>query len=181
MAVCEIDSVTVEPYEDGASFGDTGPYEVVRAVLRYTVDPTTDAGRRIVDLEHAARDAHGMVAFESDLIVLRPVDPASGNRGLLYTVANRGSATSLPLSIGVFAVPGVSDRIEPGDGFLLRAGTPSRGRDGSGTSSAVRAWSASRHPKRSVTTARRSRPGPVRVQPAAGDRHRAPRRSRARP
>ena len=81
MAVRQIDSVTIEPYEDGASFGDVGPYEVVRAVLRYSVDPVTSAGRRIVDLEHAARDAHGMVAFDSDLIVLRPVDPARGNRG----------------------------------------------------------------------------------------------------
>jgi hypothetical protein len=122
VAVREIDSLSIEPYEDGASFGPTGPYEVVRAVLRYSVDPTTDAGRRIVDLEHAARDAHGTVAFESDLIVLRPVDPAAGNRGLLYSVANRGSATSLPLSIGAFAIPGVSERIEPGDGFLLRRG-----------------------------------------------------------
>ena len=53
---------------------------------------------------------------------MRPVDPSAGNRGLLYTVANRGSAASLPLSIGAFAVPGASARIEPGDGFLLRRG-----------------------------------------------------------
>jgi hypothetical protein len=31
------------------------------------------------------------VTFESDLVVLRPADPAAGNRGLLYSVANRGS------------------------------------------------------------------------------------------
>ncbi len=62
------------------------------------------------------------MTFESDLIVLRPVDPNAGNRGMLYSVANRGSATSLPLSAGAFAMPGLSDRIEPGDGFLLRHG-----------------------------------------------------------
>ena len=28
-------------------------YEIVRAVLRYAVDPTTDAGGRIVDLDRA--------------------------------------------------------------------------------------------------------------------------------
>ena len=122
MAVVQIESVAVEPYEDGAPFGDVGPYEVVRAVLRYAVDPATDASRRIVDLDRAPRDASGRVGFESDLVVVRPVDPNAGNRGLLYSVANRGSAASLPLSLGAFAVPGASGRIEPGDGFLLRRG-----------------------------------------------------------
>ena len=123
MAVVRIDSVEVAPYEDGAEFGDTGPYEVVRAVLRYAVDPTTDASRRIVDLDRASPDANGLVAFESDLIVLRPADPGAGNRGLLYSVANRGSVPALPLSVGAFAIPGLSDRIEPGDaimGFVTR-------------------------------------------------------------
>jgi hypothetical protein len=122
VAVCGIDAISTAPYEDGAAFGDSGPYEVVRALLRYAVDPADDASRRIVDLDRASRDADGLVWFESDLVVLRPADPSAGNRGLLYSVANRGSATSLPLSVGAFAIPGVSDRIEPGDGFLLRRG-----------------------------------------------------------
>jgi hypothetical protein len=122
MAVCGIQSTTTTPYEDGVSFGDTGPYEVVRAVLRYAVDPEAAANERIVDLDHAPRDANGQVTFASDLVVLRPVDPNSGNRGLLYSVANRGSVPSLPFSVGAFAIPGSSDRIEPGDGWLLRRG-----------------------------------------------------------
>ncbi len=122
MAVAQIRSVAVEPYEDGVPFGDVGPYEVVRAVLGYAVDPATDAGRRIVDLDRAPRDASGRVGFESDLVVVRPVDPNAGNRSLLYSVANRGSVPSLPLSVGAFAMPGLSGRIEPGDGFLLRRG-----------------------------------------------------------
>ena len=122
MAVCGIESVRVTPYEDGARFGDTGPYEVVRAVLRYAVDPDADANAPIVDLEHAPRDALGHVTFESDLVVLRPVDPAAGNGALLYSIANRGSVPSVPLSAGAFAVPGLSDRIEPGDAWPLRRG-----------------------------------------------------------
>ena len=68
MAVSQIESVAVEPYEDGVSFGDVGPYEVVRAVLRYAVDPETDAGRRIVDLDRARRDASGLVDHAERLI-----------------------------------------------------------------------------------------------------------------
>src|SRR5262245_16441377 len=103
MAVCGIDSVVVEPYEDATTFGDMGPYEVVRAVLRYAVDPTSDASRRVVDLEHAPRDGQGFVTFDSDLVVLRPCDPEVGNGGLLYSVANRGAVPSVPLSTGAFA------------------------------------------------------------------------------
>jgi hypothetical protein len=53
VAVCGVGSIAVELYEDGDSFGDTGPYEVVRGALRYRVDPTTGAGQRIVDLDRA--------------------------------------------------------------------------------------------------------------------------------
>lgn len=122
MAVCGIESTTVVPYEDGEPFGETGPYEVVRAVLRYAVDPATDANRGIVDLDRAPLDPNGLVTFESDLVVLRPADPSATHRRLLYSVANRGSVPSLPLSVGAFAIPGLSDRIEPGDGFVLRRG-----------------------------------------------------------
>ncbi len=121
MPVCGIESVRVAPYENGAPFGDTGPYEVVRALLRYAVDPTTGASQRITDLDRASRDAHGLVLFDSDLVVLRPVDPAAGNRGLLYSVANRGSVSSVPLSAGALALPG-QERIEPGDAFVLHRG-----------------------------------------------------------
>jgi hypothetical protein len=122
MAVCGVESVRVAPYENGASFGDTGSYDVVRAVLRYAVDPEAEVNGSIVDLEHAPRDARGRVTFDSDLVVLRPADSAAGNRALLYSVANRGSVPSVPLSTGAFAVPGLSERIEPGDAWPLRRG-----------------------------------------------------------
>jgi hypothetical protein len=122
MPVCAVDSLTVAPYEDGARFGDTGAYEVVRAVLRYAVDPAAPASRRVVDFESARPDADGLVRFESDLVVLRPADPGAGNGGLLYSVANRGAAGSVPLSVGAFSIPGASDRVVPGDAFPLRRG-----------------------------------------------------------
>jgi hypothetical protein len=89
MAVCAIDSLTVAPYENGEPFGDTGPYEVVRGTLRFAVDPDAPASRRVVDLDRAPRDEHGHATFDADLVVLRPSDPRAGNRGLLYSVANR--------------------------------------------------------------------------------------------
>src|SRR6516165_7698025 len=104
MPVCAVASVTIAPYEDGAAFGDTGAYEVVRGILRYAVDPAAPASRRIVDLDRVRLDPDGLVRFESDLVVLRPADPAAGNRGLMYSVANRGAAGSVPLSAGAFSI-----------------------------------------------------------------------------
>src|SRR5215468_7414781 len=117
MPVCAVDSITVAPYEDGARFGDTGAYQVVRAILRYAVDPRASSSKRVVDLDRARTDADRLVRFESDLVVLRPADPSAGNRGLLYSVANRGAAGSVPLSAGAFSIPGTSDRVVPGDAF----------------------------------------------------------------
>src|SRR5436190_1588422 len=122
MPVSAVHSVSVAPYEGGARIGDTGAYEVVRAVLQYAVDPSAPASQRVVDLDRASADPDGLVRFESDLVVLRPLDPSAGNGGLLYSVANRGAAGSVPLSAGAFSIPGASDRIVPGDAFPLRRG-----------------------------------------------------------
>lgn len=123
MAVRAFDQRAVERYEDGRAFGAAGPYEVVRGVVHHAVDPSGAVARRIVDLEHAppAR-ADGMVHFDADLVVLRPADPDRGSGTLVYSVANRGMVASLPFSTGAFAMPGQSERVEPGDGFLLERG-----------------------------------------------------------
>ncbi|HEY7106890.1 MAG TPA: alpha/beta hydrolase domain-containing protein [Acidimicrobiia bacterium] len=123
MAVSAIESAALEPYEGGEAFGATGAYEVVRARLRYRVDPVADhaARERIVDFDRACPDDQGLIALEGDLVVLRPVDAARGNHTLLYSVANRGSVT-MPMSVGATALPGLSDRVVPGDAWPLRRG-----------------------------------------------------------
>ncbi len=123
MAVRAFETRSVEAYEGGRAFGAVGAYEMVRGVVHCAVDPRADASRRIVDLEHAApARADGMVHFDADLVVLRPAEPARGSGTLVYSVANRGMVASLPFSTGAFAMPGASDRVEPGDGFLLERG-----------------------------------------------------------
>jgi hypothetical protein len=109
-----------EPYEGGAAFGSAGPYERVDAVVRFAVDPLHPANAGIADLDLARHGADGLVRFEADLCLLRPADPARGNRRLLVSVVNRGRKSVVPFS----GPPPLetSDRVEPGDGFLLRRG-----------------------------------------------------------
>jgi hypothetical protein len=87
------------------------------------VDPLAAANAAITDLRHAPADPAGRVRFESDFVVVRPADPARSRRRLLFQVVNRGRQPALPFS-ALDAPPPleVSERIEPGDGFLLRRG-----------------------------------------------------------
>ncbi|OBK28491.1 hypothetical protein A5634_20445 [Mycobacterium asiaticum] len=75
-------------------------YENVEATVTFAVDPTELANQRIVDLELAPRDADGLVRYDADLRLIRPVD--GGNGKLLFVVPNRGVPTNAPWLKGGF-------------------------------------------------------------------------------
>jgi hypothetical protein len=87
MAVESIHVNTVYPHSDSR-------YEWVEATVEFAVDPDLLANQRIVDLELAPRDTDGMVRYDADLKLLRPVD--GGNGKLLFVVPNRGVPTYAP-------------------------------------------------------------------------------------
>lgn len=78
------------PFVDGARFGASGAYERIDATAYGVLDPSHPGNRGIALLDRAPRDARGLVAYESDIVLLRPIDPALGNGRLLYEVNNRG-------------------------------------------------------------------------------------------
>lgn len=102
-----------EPFAGGQAFGDVGPYELLRGVARFALDPTDERNRVIVDLDLAPRNAAGKVEFAADVQILAPKDRAKGNGALLYDVNNRGNK----LALGFFNRGPAGD-----DGFLLRRG-----------------------------------------------------------
>ena len=79
-----------EPFADGASFGAPGAYQLIVGVARGEVDPRDPANAGIVNLGRAPRNARGLVEYETDFYLLRPADPAKGNRKIVYEVNNRG-------------------------------------------------------------------------------------------
>jgi Alpha/beta hydrolase domain len=112
-----------QTFEAGRAFGPAGAYERLDGLARFAVDPSAPANAAITDLQLAPVDADGRVRFEADFVVLRPADLARSRRRLLFQVVNRGRLAALPLS-ALSAPPPieVSERIEPGDGFLLGRG-----------------------------------------------------------
>ena len=120
-AVTSVDITERTPFAEGASFGDTGPYEKIRGVAHFALDPYAPANASIVDLQRAPRDAHGLVTFTSEFIMLRPVKAAAST--LLYDVNNRGHIAILGQVNGKSAANNDPTTLQDaGDGFLMRHG-----------------------------------------------------------
>ncbi|HJR00918.1 MAG TPA: alpha/beta hydrolase domain-containing protein [Methylomirabilota bacterium] len=112
-----------EPFAAGASFGAAGAYERVVGVARGEVDPRDPANAGIVNLARAPRNARDLVEYETDFYLLRPADPARGNRKIVYEVNNRGR--KLLFLFFMDAPAGSNDprsAAEVGNAFLLRQG-----------------------------------------------------------
>jgi hypothetical protein len=121
MVACEgLQEVDVEPYADGRSWGEHGPYEWTSAVAQIAVDPDHKANAGITDLTLADRGADGLVRAEADVRILAPV--SGGNGKLLVVVPNRGFLGGLPFAAGAPFEQFVSPRPHPGDGLLLERG-----------------------------------------------------------
>ncbi|MDP9008471.1 MAG: alpha/beta hydrolase domain-containing protein [Pseudomonadota bacterium] len=108
-------------FASGVNFGDTGAYEKIRGVAKFSLDPNAAANQRIVDLKLAPRDASGRVTFQSPFILLRPVKARRST--LVYDVNNRGGIAILGQMDG--ASPANNDPTtvaDAGDGFLMRHG-----------------------------------------------------------
>jgi hypothetical protein len=124
-AAAEIERVEITSrsvFADGLEFGEVGAYEKIRGRLFYAVDPDNPANAAIVDLELAPRGADGLVRFQGDFILLKPVDLARGNGRLLYDVNNRGNLYMLRHINGGSRTNDPSSVADAGNGFLMRQG-----------------------------------------------------------
>ncbi len=100
----------------GASFGSVGQYETLRGVAFGEVDPNDPLNEVITDIKLAPRNARGMVEYNMDFWISKPLDMSRANRTLLHDVPNRGRVRSLELN-----VRGAGDNTA-GDGFLQSQG-----------------------------------------------------------
>jgi hypothetical protein len=101
---------------DGASFGTVGQYETLRGVAWGEVDPNDPLNEVITDIKLAPRNARGMVDYNMDFWINKPLDMTKANGTLLHDVPNRGNVRSLELNVG-----GAGD-LNAGDGLLQRQG-----------------------------------------------------------
>lgn len=122
MAVTRLEILSRQPFEDGAPFGAVGSYERVDGTIHFAVDPRDPANQGIVDLDRAEQYADGTVHFQAGFGLLQPADPSHANRRLLFDVLNRGDRTACVYLNRAPRPATPTDRIDPGDGFLMRHG-----------------------------------------------------------
>ena len=82
------------------------------------VGELSPAAETIPDLDKAARNANGMVAYSTRIILFMPADPSKGNGALLVDVPNRGHPYAEALYNSPRDVPFESGTLSPGTGFL---------------------------------------------------------------
>jgi hypothetical protein len=122
--ITRLEITRVEPAFGGQAFGSVGAYERVLGRAHGEVDPAQPGNAIVQDLHLAPRNGRGMVEYVTDVELLRPADPARGNRVLLIEVPNRGNKVVLG-AFNAGAPPSVADRnalTAPGDGYLMREG-----------------------------------------------------------
>ena len=118
-----LDIERVEPLADGAAFGTVGAYERVIGRARGEVDPAHPGNAGIALIDKAPRNARGMVAYETDVFILRPRDPARGNGRILYEVNNRGRKMLFGnIADGPQGVNDPKTLVDVGNGFPMRLG-----------------------------------------------------------
>src|SRR5689334_20406910 len=88
-AVTDVHVVERDDILNGVSFGAAGPYERIRATVRFAVDPKNPANRIITDIDLAPRNEQGLVEFTADLALFKPRDPKQGNGTALMEIVNR--------------------------------------------------------------------------------------------
>lgn len=109
-------------FADGMAFGDSGPYRRLRGRAHYAVDPAAPAQAGIVDLDHAPRNADGLVEFAADVMILMPEDPSKGNRRVFYDWGNRGNIRSLQFFNDALGSNAPISPDHAGNGYLFRRG-----------------------------------------------------------
>ena len=65
--------------------------------MHFALDPALPQNQGIVDLTLAPRNGRGLVEFDADVYVLKPVDPTRGNGRLFFESGNRGTKRILPV------------------------------------------------------------------------------------
>ncbi|HEV7994616.1 MAG TPA: alpha/beta hydrolase domain-containing protein [Stellaceae bacterium] len=90
MAIVEIKVDAVEPFAGGHSFGEAGGYLRIRGTAKGELDPAAMENAGIADLDKAPKNPRGMVEYETDFFILRPVESQPGGGVLVYDVTNRG-------------------------------------------------------------------------------------------
>ena len=82
---------TVDAYNGATPPGAAGPYQVITGIVHGKLAAVSAENAGIVDIANAPVDADGYVSYTTDVVLMRPKNPANAKRVLFYDVVNRGN------------------------------------------------------------------------------------------
>ena len=91
---------TTPAYGGATPPGAAGPYEVIAGTVHGELDPADPANAGIADLKLAPVGPDGIVAYSTDVVILRPMHAADARRVLFYDIVNRGRKLAVGTFIG---------------------------------------------------------------------------------
>ena len=87
--VIRLEITSREPFAEEAP-GKVGPYERIRGLVVYALDPEHEANQAVVDLRLAAENGEGRVEFYGNFEIIAPRDRRLARPTVLYDINNRG-------------------------------------------------------------------------------------------
>ncbi len=96
---------TADAYGGATPAGASGPYSVITAVVKGKLNPKHPNNAVIVDILNAPVGSDGLVAYSTDVVILRPKSASTARRVMFYDVVNRGNKIGLASFVG----PGAMD------------------------------------------------------------------------
>ena len=109
------------PTFEGRAFGDVGQYEKIVGRAFGEVDPSDPLNAVVVNLDRAPRNERGMVEYDVDIYILKPIEMARGNGTILYEVVNRGNK-GLRFNADAGGGNDPTTAAHAGDGLAMREG-----------------------------------------------------------
>ena len=111
------------PFNNGSSWGSSGPYERLDGTAFMEVNPRDPLNAVIVNLERARTNDRGMVEFSAPFFILKPVDMLRSNHKIYYAINNRGNKSGLLSHPPAVLLPSTNNPLfYDGDGLQLRLG-----------------------------------------------------------
>jgi hypothetical protein len=119
LEVTKVESPTFE----GRSFGKVGQYEKIVGRAHGEVDPNDPRNAVIVDIKNAPRNARGMVEYDTNVTIIKPITLANGNRRIWFEVNNRGNIPAYESMVEAQVDSNdPSSAADAGNGFLMEKG-----------------------------------------------------------
>ena len=111
------------PTFEGKAFGSVGQYEKIVGRAYGEVDPKDPKNAVIVDIANAPKNARGMVEYDTDIAIIKPINLANGNHRLWFEVNNRGNIPAYEfMNEAQVDTNDPATAADAGNGFLMRQG-----------------------------------------------------------